>query len=144
LFDIGGNGTGLRTGGEEIGLALDLCEDCPLANDVVCDSPSRLWFGSAKKVQVDAEHTVKLLVALEDAGRISRVAGLLLGGGTLVHIACKRVNGTSYDSSRSDLRRMKDVVKVRWAMARGATRLAAATAERCRNMARAIGVERRV
>jgi hypothetical protein len=31
------------------------------------------------------------------------------------------------------------VVKVRRAMARGATRLAAATAERCRNMARAIG-----
>jgi hypothetical protein len=36
---------------------------------------------------------------------------------------------------------MKEVVKERWAMARGATRLAAATAERCRNMARAIGVE---
>lgn len=33
---------------------------------------------------------------------------------------------------------------MRRAMARGATRLAAATAERCRNMARAIGVERRV
>lgn len=45
--------------------------------------------------------------------------------------------------SRIDLRRTKVVVKVRWAMARGATRLAAATAERCRNMARAIGVERR-
>lgn len=35
------------------------------------------------------------------------------------------------------------VVKVRWAMARGATRRAAATAERWRNMAGVIGVERR-
>jgi hypothetical protein len=82
-----------------------------------------------------AQHTVKLLVALEDAGRTGGVAGLLVRGSLLVHIACKRVNGISYDSSWSDLRRTKVVVKVRRAMARGATRLAAATAERCRNMA---------
>lgn len=43
-----------------------------------------------------------------------------------------------------NLRRTKVVVKVRRAMARGATRLAAATAERWRNMAQAIGGERRV
>jgi len=39
------------------------------------------------------------------------------------------------------LRRTKVVVKVRRAMAAGAARLAAAMAERWRNMARAIGVE---
>jgi hypothetical protein len=89
------------------------------------------------------ERTVKLLVARENAGGIGRVAGLLVGGGVLC-FTYTRVNGTSYDGSSSDLRRTKVVVKVRWAMARGATRLAAATAERCRNMARAIEVERRV
>jgi hypothetical protein len=93
---------------------------------------------------VGAERTIKLLVALKNAGGAGRVSGRLLRGDVLVRLTCKRVNGTSYDNSRSDLRRMKVVVKVRWAMARGATRLAAATAERCRNMARAIEVERRV
>jgi len=88
------------------------------------------------------KRTVELLEALKDTGSIGRVASLLVGGGVLC-FACMRVNGTSYDSCPSDLRRTKVVVKVRRAMARGATRLAAATAERCRNMARAIGVERR-
>lgn len=66
-----------------------------------------------------------------------------MAGGLL--FACNGVNGnaTIYGKSRSYTRRTKVVVKVRRAMARGATRLAAATAERCRNMARAIGVERR-
>jgi hypothetical protein len=90
-------------------------------------------------VVVGASRTVKLLEALENTRGAGGVTRLLSCGGLLVHIACERVNGRSYDSSRSDLRRTKVVVKVRRAIARGATRLAAATAERWRNMARAIG-----
>jgi hypothetical protein len=95
-------------------------------------------------VQIGVKRTVELLVALDNAGRAGRMACLLIRGGLLVHVAYGVVNGASYESSKSNIRRTKVVVKVRRAMARGAARLAAAKAERCRNMARAIGVERRV
>lgn len=61
--------------------------------------------------------------------------------GFTARIACIGVNGISCDSFWRNLRRTKDVVKVRCARARGTARLAAAMAERWRNMARAIGVE---
>jgi hypothetical protein len=144
LLGIRGNGTGLGTGWEKVGLGLDLCDRDLLANDVGRDSCSRLRFGNTEILAVGAGRTVELLEPFKNAGRIGLVTGLLVRGGLLVHVACERVNGASYDGSWSDLRRTKEVVKVRWARTRGATRLAAATAERCRNMARAIEVEWRL
>ena len=46
-----------------------------------------------------ARRTVELLEALEDAGGVGGVAGLLLVGGLGLRVACSRVNGASYDSS---------------------------------------------
>ena len=87
--------------------------------------------------------TIKLLVAVDNARRGRSVAGLLV-----VHIACNGWSATWFDRMIAlllpfrDLRRTKEVVKVRRAMARGAARRAAAKAVRWRNMAGAIGVER--
>jgi hypothetical protein len=98
--------------------------------------------------EVRAQHTVELLEALEHTGGVGRVTSLLLRNVALLGLLilgglpCYGVNGTSYDSSSRDIQRAMVVVKVRRvAMARGATRLAAAIAERWTNMAGAIGVE---
>jgi hypothetical protein len=96
--------------------------------------------------EVRAQHTVELLEALEHTGGGGRVASLLLRNVALLgllalgRLPCYGVNGTSYDSSSRDIQRAKVVVKVRRvARARGATRLAAAIAERWTNMAGTIG-----
>jgi hypothetical protein len=98
--------------------------------------------------EMRAQRTVELLEARKNARRVGRVTSLLLCNVALLGLLalgglpCYSVNGTSYDSSSRNIQRAKVVVKVRRvAMARGATRLAAAIAERWTNMAGTIGVE---
>jgi hypothetical protein len=85
LLGVGRNGTGLSTLGDEVLHGLDGWGSSALGA-----------FGRAWRREKAGARTVELLVALEDAGGVGGVAGLLLVGGLGLRVACASVNGSSW------------------------------------------------
>jgi hypothetical protein len=97
LLGVGGDGTGLSTLGDEVLHGLDRCALSAMIAPAVGDAMSEPGREKA------GARTVELLEALEDAGGVGRVAGLLLVGGLGLRVACASVNGSPWSSSWGSL-----------------------------------------
>lgn len=136
LLGIGGNGTGLSTLGEEVVHGLDRCTTSAM-DRARAAGDAMSWPGREKAAHVQSS----FLKPSRTLGESAEWPASFLWVASAFASPAQESMGRRGQAPGSPLRRTKVVVKVRRAMAAGAARLAAAIAERWRNMARAIGVE---